>query len=74
MCVCVCVCMRVREREREEHYPNWQLCVRNLSLCVFERGRVHDVMSSGCVTTRKSVVRLVTAGWKRFVWDCDVET
>ena len=43
-------------------------------MCVFERGRVCDVMSSGCVTTRKSVMRLVTAGWKRCVWVCDVDT
>ena len=37
-------------------------CVRGICVCVFERGRVCDVMSSGCVTTRKSVVRLVTTG------------
>ena len=42
-------------------------------MCVFERGRVCNVMSSGCVTTRKSVVRLVAEGWKR-VWVCDVDT
>ena len=31
-------------------------------------------MSSGCVTTTKSVVRLVTAGWERCVWVCNVDT
>ena len=30
--------------------------------------------SSGCVTARKSVVKLVTAGWKICVWVCDVDT
>jgi len=75
----VCVCVREREEQRERvctivHYANWQLCERNLSVCVFERGRVCVVMSSNCVTTRNSVVRLVTAGWKRCVWVCNVDT
>jgi len=26
------------------------------------------------VAARKSVVKLVTAGWKRYVWICDVDT
>jgi len=57
----------------EEKYPSLRRCALNLtalfgstylceSVCVFERGRVFDVLCSGCVTTRKNVVRLVTAG------------
>jgi len=26
------------------------------------------------VTARKSAVKLVTTGWKRYVWICDVDT
>ena len=32
------------------------------------------MMCRGCVTTKKSVVRLVTAGWKSCVWVCDIDT
>lgn len=36
-------CVREREEQRERlcataHYANWQLCERNLSVCVSERG------------------------------------
>ena len=82
--VCVCEGERERERERErsrgsgfvlQHTIQTGNCVRGICLCVcvFERGRVCDVMSSGCVT-RKSAVRLVTAGWERCVWVCNVDT
>ena len=68
----------MRERSRESGFVLKRTmrtgnCLRGICVCVFERGRVCDVMSSGCVTTRKRVMRLVTAGWKR-VWVCDVDT
>ena len=37
--------------------------------------KIPDVISSsGCVTTRKSVVRFGTASWERWVWVCDAGT
>lgn len=44
------------------------------SVCVREKDRFWCDVYSGCVTTRKSVVRLVTPGWKRCVRVCNVDT
>jgi len=41
---------------------------------VFERGRVFNARCSGCVTARKSLEKLVTAGWNQRVCVCDVAT
>ena len=44
------------------YQTDWRVCV-----CVWKR-------VCGCVTARKSAVKLVTTGWKRYVWICDVDT
>jgi len=33
-------------------------------VCVFESGKVSDVMSSGCATTKNRIARKVAEGWK----------
>jgi len=43
------------------HRADWRVCA-------FQTGKVCDVMSSGCLTTKNGVARLVYEGWKKCVF------